>query len=282
MSTVAEETVCYRHPTRETAVRCSNCGRPICTDCMTSTPVGMRCPECSKQKTKVVSMRSMNAVTTTVTVGLIAINAILFLATGNFGIGTGGGGGELTRRLALDGPDIDQGHEYWRLVTSGFMHSGLLHVGFNMYLLYVLGQMLEGPLGSVKFAGLYLASMLAGSAGALLLTPLSYTVGASGAVFGLMGAAFWQMRARGVDPFASGIGTLILFNLLFSFVGSGISIGGHLGGLLGGSVVALGLLALEKRRAPSWAGYALLGVAIVAFAAVGIAVSGGTQNASFG
>ncbi len=282
MSTVAEETVCYRHPTRETAVACSNCGRPICTECMTSTPVGMRCPECSRQRTKVVSMRSMNAVSTTVTVALIAMNAILFLATGSFGIGTGGATTALTRDLGLDGPDVAVGHEYYRLVTSGFLQSGLIHIGFNMYLLWVLGQLLEGPLGRVRFAGLYLASLLAGSFGALLLSPQSLTVGASGAVFGLMGAAFFQMRARGVDPFASGIGTLILVNLAFSFLGSGISIGGHLGGLLGGSLVTLALQQLDRRRAPAWAGYLVLAAAIVVFAAAGIAVAGGDSNVSFG
>lgn len=277
MTTEAVETVCYRHPGRETAVSCSNCGRPICTECMTSTPVGMRCPECTKQKTKVHSMRSMNAVTTTVTVAIIAVNVLVFLASGNLGFGSGGLS-PLQRQFGLDGPDVALGHEYYRLVTSGFLHVNLVHVGFNMYLLWVLGQMLEGPLGSVRFAGLYLVSLLAGSFGALLLSPDTITVGASGAVFGLMGAAFFQMRARGIDPFRSGIGPLILFNLAFSFVGSGISIGGHLGGLVGGSLCTLALLAVDRRRLPAWTGYVALAVVGAASVVGALAVAGSSSG----
>lgn len=282
MSTVTEETVCYRHPGRETAVSCSSCGRPICTDCMTSTPVGMRCPECFKQKTKVHTVRSMNAVVTTVTVALIAVNALLFLGSGQFGFGSGGGS-PLFSDLGLFGPAIADGGEYWRLVTSGFLHSGLLHVGFNMYLLYVLGQMLEGPMGSKRFAGLYFAALLAGSFGALLFEPRALTVGASGAVFGLMGAAFFQMRDRGIDPFASGIAPLILLNLAFSFIpGLNISIGGHLGGLVGGAVCALALIAIDKRRLPYWTGYVALAAVGLVSAIGAVLVSGSATGVGFG
>jgi membrane associated rhomboid family serine protease len=274
VSHVVEETVCYRHPSRETGVSCSRCGRPICTECMTSTPVGMRCPECSGEKTKVVSMRSLNTPTTTVTIALIAVNVLLFVASGQFGIGSGGGGSRLDLNLGLFGPYIDQNHEYYRLVTSGFLHTGLIHIGFNMYLLWILGQMLEGPLGSKRFAGLYAASLLAGSFGALLFEPRSLTIGASGAVFGLMGAAFFQMRARGMSPMAGGIGPLILFNLVFSFAVPNVSIGGHIGGLLGGSLCTLGLVELEKHRQPAWMGYlVLLAVGVVSVVGA-IAVSG--------
>lgn len=282
MSTVAEETVCYRHPSRETAVSCSSCGRPICTECMTSTPVGMRCPECSKQKTKVHSVRSMNATVTTVTVALIAVNVLLFLGSGQFGFGSSGGS-RLFLDLGLFGPAITDGNEYWRLVTSGFLHSGLPHVGFNMYLLYMLGKMLEGPMGSKRFAGLYFASLLAGSFGALLFEPRGLTVGASGAVFGLMGAAFFQMRARGIDPFATGIAPLILLNLAFSFLpGLNISIGGHLGGLVGGAVCALALIAIDKRRLPEWAGYVALAAVGLVSAAGAVLVSGNATGIGFG
>ena len=147
-----------------------------------------------------------------------------------------------------------------------------------MYLLWSLGRMLEGPLGSARFAGLYVASLLCGSFGALLLSPEALTVGASGAVFGLMGAAFLLLRDRGVDPFASGIGPLILFNLAFSFLGSGISIGGHLGGLLGGGLCALALIAVERRRLPGWLGYVALALVAVAGAVGAVAVSGHTSG----
>ncbi len=264
---MSEETVCYRHPDRETGVSCSRCGRPICTDCMTSTPVGMRCPECTKEKTKVVSMRSMNATVTTVTTALIAINALLFLVGGNFGIGTAGASSQLEQNLSLFGPSIAINHEYYRLVTAGFLHGGFIHIGFNMYLLWVLGQMLEGPMGSKRFLALYFVSLLAGSFGALLFEPTRPAIGASGAVFGLMGAAFFQMRARGIDPFSTGIAPLILFNLVLSFVIPNVSIGAHVGGLVGGALCTFGLMAVEKRRLPAWTGYvvlALIGVAAVA------------------
>lgn len=247
---------CYRHPDRETAVQCSNCGRPICPQCMTPTPVGMRCPECARQKTPVRTMRDISSPALQVTVALIVINAVLFVASGNFGIGSAGGG-SLEQRLALDAPDV-AGGEWWRLVTGGFLHAGLLHIAFNMYLLYVLGQLLEPALGKVRFALVYFAALLAGSLGALIVTPDAYTVGASGAVFGLMGAGVLEMRARGIDPFAGGIfgslGGLIVINLVFSFVVGGISIGGHIGGLVGGGLCALVLQQADRRRLPGWAG----------------------------
>jgi len=256
---------CYRHPSRETGVSCSNCGRPICPDCMTPTPVGMRCPECARQRTKVHTMRSLQG-GTTVTVALIAINVVAFLASGAFAPG-GTGGNRIFLHGALYGPSISHDHEYWRLVTGGFLHAGIIHIGFNMYLLYVLGQMLEPAIGSVRFGAIYVVSLLAGSCGALLVEPKSLTVGASGAVFGLMGAAFVELRARGVDPFQTGIGALILINLAFSFVVSNISIGGHIGGLIGGALATLALHQGDRSRSRT------LGLGLCALLAVG-AVAG--------
>jgi membrane associated rhomboid family serine protease len=271
---------CYRHPSRETGVSCSNCGRPICPDCMTPTPVGMRCPECARQRTKVRTARSLSS-DPRVTYVLIAINVVLFLASGRFGVGAGAGGDSLFRRFALDAPDVHFSHEYWRLVTGGFLHAGFLHIGFNMYLLYVLGRLLEPALGSVRFGLLYFAALLAGSAGALILTPDSYTVGASGAVFGLMGATFLEMRARGMDPMAGGvfgsIGGLIIINLVFSFALSGISIGGHIGGLIGGGLVALAFQGADRVRQPVLAYAGGLAVAVIA---VAIAIAAATAGAT--
>jgi membrane associated rhomboid family serine protease len=253
---------CYRHPTRETAVNCSSCGRPICPDCMTPTPVGMRCPECSRQRTPVRTMRNVGS-EPRVTVAIIALCVLAFLATGSFGPG-GGGGDALFRKLALFGPDVAAG-EYWRLVTSGFLHAGILHIGFNMYLLWILGRMLEPVLGSRRFAALYVTSLLAGAFGALLLQPDALTVGASGAIFGLMGAAAVELRARGHNILQTDIGVLILFNLGLSFVISNVSIGGHIGGLVGGALVGLVFQVAERRRMP-WLSYA--GAAVLAAAAV--------------
>jgi membrane associated rhomboid family serine protease len=271
---------CYRHPTRETGVSCSNCGNPICTDCMTATPVGMRCPDCAKQKTKVRTAATMGGGDPMATYVIIGICVLLFLGSGQIGFG-GGGGGQIFQDGALFGPSIVAG-EYWRLITSGFLHSGLLHVGFNMYILYYLGSMLEPALGRARFIALYVTSLLGGSFGALLLSPLSPTVGASGAVFGLMGAAFVMQRARGVDPMQSGIGPLILLNLGISFVLPNISVGGHLGGLAAGAASAFAIEALAKRRRPQ-------SLALVACAAVGLiavagalAVAGRDRNISVG
>jgi membrane associated rhomboid family serine protease len=268
---------CYRHPNRETGVSCSNCGRPICPDCMTPTPVGMRCPECARERTPVKTMRSIQG-EPRVTFALIAINVVAFLASGQFGLQRTGGT-SLFRRFALDGPDIHIHHEYWRMVTGGFLHAGFLHIAFNMYLLYVLGRLLEPVLGSVRFSLLYLAALLAGSAGALVVTPLSLTVGASGAVFGLMGATFLELRSRGIDPMAGGllgsIGGLIIINLVFSFAVAGISVGGHIGGLIGGALCTLAFQAAERMRQPllGYAGAVVVGAIGVA---VGIAAAGGT------
>jgi membrane associated rhomboid family serine protease len=262
---------CYRHPSRETGVSCSNCGNPICPDCMTATPVGMRCPDCAGQRQKVHTLRSMHA-DPTVTYVLIAINVLLFLGSGMSL--SGASNTRVFNDLALWGPAIDLGHDYWRLITGGFLHAGLIHIGFNMYILWWLGNMLEPALGHARFLALYLASLLAGSFGALLLSPNEVTVGASGAVFGLMGAAFVMQRARGIDPMQSGIGPVILFNLALSFIIPNISIGGHLGGLVGGALAALAMEQLAKTRRGLALQIAACVVVGVVAAAAGIAVSG--------
>src|SRR5947208_1045970 len=237
---------CYRHPSRETGVSCSNCGRPICPDCMTTTAVGMRCPECAKQRTRVMRVRSATTVPR-VTYALIAINVVVFLAEGKITATGGGVGNSVYQKGALLGSSetlvghgVEHG-QWWRIITGGFLHENLLHIGFNMYVLYVLGQMLEPALGSVKFGVVYFVSLLTGSLGALLVSPHSLTVGASGAVFGLMGAAAVEVRSRQIPLMQSGVGGLIVINLIISFTLSGISWGGHVGGLIGGALAATAL-----------------------------------------
>jgi membrane associated rhomboid family serine protease len=264
---------CYRHPNRVTGVSCSSCGRPICPDCMTPTPVGMRCPECSRQKTKVHTARTMNS-EPRATIAIIILCAVAFLGSGSFGLG-GGGGNRMFAEFALNGPAIDIGNEYWRLVTGGFLHAGFLHILFNMYLLWVLGNMLEPTLGTPRFAVLYGTALLWGSFGALLITPDANTVGASGAVFGLMGAAAVELRARGINPWQTDIGMLILFNLGLSFVLSGISIGGHIGGLIGGALVGLAYNYADRRRSREL-GFALAGALAIVAIAGGIWAAGGS------
>ena len=257
---------CYRHPSRETRVSCSRCGNPICPECMTPSPVGMRCPECAGDTVKVRTVRSPSTDLPRVTVGLIALNVLIYLAEGN--LAGSSANGSLAIDFGLFGPAVAAG-DYYRLITCGFLHASLLHVGFNMLLLWLLGRELEQALGSAKFAALYVTSLLAGSFGALLLTPNALTVGASGAVFGLMGATAAILYARGINPFQTGIGALIIFNLLFSLAGSNISLGGHLGGLIGGGLAGLAFAWAERRGKPDALGWA----ACAAISAVSVAAS---------
>ena len=243
---------CYRHPDRETGVSCSSCGRPICPDCMTPTPVGMRCPECSAQKTRVVRNPTGSPsgfASAPATFVLIAINVVAYLieiAAGGGGLGPGFN--SVTLDFGLFGPSVADG-EWYRLITNGFLHSGLIHIGFNMFALYVIGLLLEPALGTPRFVALYFASLLAGSFGALLLDPDALTVGASGAVFGIFGATMVIARGRGMNEIAGQLGLLLVFNLVFTFAFSNyISVGGHLGGLVGGLICAAAIVAGENGR----------------------------------
>jgi membrane associated rhomboid family serine protease len=235
---------------------------------MTSTPVGMRCPECANQRTRVRTAASVaagvGAGTPIATFVLIAINAIVLLAELMSGGGSGsiGGGGDLIADGGLcanaigDGgicgientAIVSDGGEVWRIVTSAFLHAGPFHLLLNMFALYFLGSLLEPAIGTPRFLGIYFAALLAGSLGALLLSdPDQVTVGASGAIFGLMGAAFVIARQRGVDQVASQIGLFVVLNLVFTFSIPGISIGGHIGGLIGGALAALAVAYAERR-----------------------------------
>jgi len=269
---------CYRHPNRETGVSCSNCGRPICPDCMTATSVGMRCPVCAKQRTKVRTAATvMGTDEPRVTIAIIATCVVLFLSSGG-GIGlSSSGSGWIYQHFALYGPLVHDG-DYWRLVTSGFLHSGIFHIGFNMYLLWMLGQQLERLLGSARFGTLYFTALLCGSMGALIQTTTSVVVGASGAVFGLMGVLAVEQWRRGYDAFGGGLGGLILINLVISFLpGFNIAFGGHIGGLVGGLLAGLAFHGADRLRQP-WLGYAA-SVALSAIAVVvSIAISGDLHN----
>ncbi len=170
------------------------------------------------------------------------------------------GSGDITQAhvdLDLFAPFLKYDHEWYRLVTSGFVHFGFLHLAFNMFALYQLGQMVERAIPHVQFALLYFASLLGGSLGALLVEGdrPSLTAGASGAVFGLLGAAAVGLHRRGVNIFNTGIGTALMLNLVITFSISGISIGGHLGGLVAGGICGFVMLAPRWHRVPEWAGY---------------------------
>src|SRR5689334_2374098 len=163
---------CYRHPDRETGLSCSECGRPICTECMTVAPVGIRCPDhAGKQRTirapRIVARPSGSAIVTKVLVGL---NVAVYLVTAVQGSGLNAPGGKLFTDWALFGPLVANG-DWWRLVTSMFLHASIAHIALNMLALWFIGRAVEEYLGPLRFALLYLVSGLAGSAGALVADP---------------------------------------------------------------------------------------------------------------
>jgi membrane associated rhomboid family serine protease len=232
---------CYRHTDRRAGVVCQRCDRPICPDCMRQASVGFHCPECTKQGAqKIIRPQQLLRNRPVVTQALIAINVAIFVA----GIGSGM---ETRDRFTWDGGLVASAFnpfngeligvangEWWRLVTSGFLHANIIHIGFNMFVLYRLGQLLEPVLGRVRFVLAYFVAMLGGGLGVMLLDPNALTVGASGAVFGLMGVAVAVFRSRGINVMDTGLGATILLNLAFTFAIPGISIGGHVGGLIVG------------------------------------------------
>jgi membrane associated rhomboid family serine protease len=245
---------------------------------MTPTPVGMRCPECARERTKVRTVRSRSSAPV-VTQALIAINVIVFVAETATGASLGGVNpnsiGTVYEHGALWGPLITQNHEYYRLLTAGFLHDGLLHILFNMVFLYFTGAMLEPVIGRLNFAVVYFVSLLAGSFGALLFEPQAVTVGASGACFGVLGALIVVAHFRGISIWQSGLAMVLVINIVFDLTVSGISIGGHIGGLIGGAICGWLIVQLGERRGLQAA--ALAGCVAVAVVSViaGIAVAGG-------
>lgn len=235
----AQTPTCYRHPDRPTYVRCARCGRFICPDCMRSAAVGHQCPECvAAGAQSVAPVRTAfggraGATRPIVTYVLIAVNVLAFVLQS--------AAPALEPDLVLWSPGVASG-EYWRLVTSAFLHYGLTHLLFNMWALYVVGPPLEMWLGRLRFGALYALSALGGAVLVYLLSPLNTgTAGASGAVFGLFGAMF--VVGKRLDLDIRGVAVIIVLNLVFTFVyplisSHNISWQGHIGGLVTGAVVA--------------------------------------------
>jgi membrane associated rhomboid family serine protease len=279
----AEALYCYRHPNRETRVRCSECDRPICPDCMTMAPVGIRCPEHSGKPQGVARVATgtrrfaYEGTGALVTKTLIGINAAVFMLNLLQGASLSGNAGSVFVDGALIGhaydPETNQwigvaAGEWWRMLTAAFLHGGIFHLGMNMLMLWWIGTPMEQALGRGRFLALYIVSGLAGSAGALLLTePNQITVGASGAIFGILGAALVFERQRNYVLGGSALG-IILINLILTFAVPNISIGGHIGGLIGGACAGLVLTRFGRGHAA----YSRLGLAGVAgMVAIGVA-----------
>ena len=279
---------CYRHPDRETGLSCSECGRPICTDCMTMAPVGIRCPDHSgrlrgpagvARSARRFAYEGTNALLTKI---LIGANVAVFLAQ----LATGGSVNGASGTVFVKGALISSGStfhgllffdpsgslgvahgEWWRLLTAAFLHASLLHIGMNMLVLWWVGPAMEATLGRGRFLLLYLVSALAGSAGALVLNPTQPTLGASGAIFGIFGAGL-VLERQGINVFGGSALTLVILNLALSFAFSNVSIGGHVGGLVGGILATLGFSRFGRGHAV----YGRLGLTGVAsLAVVGLA-----------
>jgi membrane associated rhomboid family serine protease len=289
----AEIRTCYRHPDRETGLSCSECGRPICAECMTIAPVGIRCPDHSGAASgaaKVGRRVSRMGLQTHafVTRILVGINVGVYLAELVSGSGIYADTGWIFQKGALVASGVEIGgtlqpvpgaglipdaflvgvaHGQWyRMITAAFLHYGPIHLGMNMLAVWWIGRPLEDALGPIRYLLLYLVSGLAGSAGALIANPNAVTVGASGAIFGILGAAlvFEQQRTYVLGGSALSI---IVLNLVFTFAVPNVSIGGHVGGLIGGALCGLALTRFGRGHAA----YGRIGIAgIAGLIAVGV------------
>jgi membrane associated rhomboid family serine protease len=246
---------------------------------MTQASVGFHCPEClSAGAQRVRTMSDLTAFRPVVTQVLLALNAAALLWSivtgGTFSSSAGSSFADhgVLIAAASDGVrtvGVASG-EWWRLVAAGFLHDGMLHFGLNMLFLWIVGPHLERAVGHLNFTAIYFASLLAGSAGALMVDPFVATLGASGALYGMLGALVVVQRRSGMDPWRSGLIGLIVLNLMLTFAIPGISIGGHIGGLIGGLLAGFAVLEAEHRTKAKYLPAALCGGLAIGFAMLGI------------
>jgi membrane associated rhomboid family serine protease len=273
--TTDTENRCYRHPDRETFVKCQRCGRSICGQCQTLAPVGVHCPECVREArgsapssvrpvgrriARVISPSSGRSIVTYTIIGLcLLVYGIQYF--------TGDNNSPVTVDL-IYAPYLTS-TEPWRMLTSLFIHASILHVGLNMYSLWVVGPTLEAVLGRIRYLVLFVIAGFGGSVGVLLLAPGNeFVLGASGAIFGLFGAYFIIARRMGGN--ATYVLVIIVLNLVIGFIpGLGIAWQAHVGGLIAGSAVAF--VYLETRQRSRRTAQVLL-IAGIAVLLVGITV----------
>ena len=249
---------CYRHPDRETGIRCTRCDRPICPECMISASVGFQCPDCVRAHTRSTRQRTVAGGVVArdpflVTKILIGLNIAVFaleIWRGDRLVG------DLGLAAVCDPAGLPGGHcygvadgEWYRVITSAFVHQRHFpptHILFNMLSLWWIGGPLEQMLGRVRYIAVYLISALAGSAAVLLLSPDTLTIGASGAIFGLFGAFAVFMRRLNADM--RPVLILLGLNIVFTFTWANVSWQGHLGGLVGGTAVAIAMAYAPRER----------------------------------
>jgi membrane associated rhomboid family serine protease len=267
--------VCYRHPNRQSWVLCQRCGRTVCPSCQTQAAVGVQCPTCIREGRAATPRRSRAVVRSVllgsgvpvVTYALVAVTVVVFLLQQV-------PGGTVTR-AGIYAPALTA-VEPWRMITSIFLHGGVLHLALNMFSLFFVGRALEPLLGWARFLTLYLVSGFAGSVAVLLIAaPDGGVLGASGAIFGLLGAFLIIGRRLGANITPMII--LVGINLVFGFVVSGVSWQAHVGGLGGGALLALVILRTrrESQRALQTGLVIALVVALVVVAFVGYSVRAG-------
>lgn len=232
---------CAWHPDRATAVRCVRCGRPICPACMRSAPVGQQCVECVQQGAKSVrQVKPLRQARAWVTWALIAVNVLVYSAVvGGTDETMAATTSPLFRDLVLYLPWVAQG-ELWRTVTAGFLHFGLMHIGVNMLSLALIGPGLEHAFGRERYATIYGTALLGSSAIAMWFSPNALVAGASGAIYGLLGAALVLYLRERLNP--QTIIIVLVLNIGLSVSLPGISLAGHMGGLLFGVLSAGALL----------------------------------------
>ncbi|ROZ98943.1 rhomboid family intramembrane serine protease [Gordonia sp. OPL2] len=286
--------MCFRHPDRPTGLSCSRCGRPACPECLRPAAVGQHCVDCLRndgvQKSAVrptfgdrgispMVAKPMVASRPYATYGLIAVNLVIFAFCALQARGFDMIRSQLFVDWALVKPWVADG-EYWRLLTAGFLHFSVTHIALNMISLYILGRDLEIAIGIPRYLGVYLTALLGGSAAVMLLgSGTAINAGASGAIYGLMGAVLIVVLKARVSPVP--VITIIVLNLVLSVTIPGISLLAHVGGLVFGAAATAGILFLPQwvlptgRRNPAAAsrvGWIAIGVLLILAVAIGIGV----------
>lgn len=273
---------CYRHPQMPTGRSCTRCSRPACGDCLQAVAIGSHCPECIKAARPAATVRAKDwnaSQSILITKIIMALNVAVFVWVIIGDSDAAGFGSVVSAReydLGLNKMLLSFTHEWYRLVTSGFLHFGILHIAMNMYLLFQLGKLIEPPLGRLRFGLLYLACLLGGSLGVLVLEGNSGGLhgGASGAVFGLMGAAAIGMQRRGINIFQTGLGATLMINLLLTFTIPGISIGGHIGGIVFGIACGNFMLSPTSHKQQPWLTLVVPIIAIVGSVLASVSIVG--------
>ncbi|MDO9484821.1 MAG: rhomboid family intramembrane serine protease [Actinomycetota bacterium] len=248
--------VCYRHPDRVTYIRCGHCDQPICTECMIPAPVGFQCPSCVANAEQVHVVTALGAPVISkpyLTYGLIGINVAVFLLQLSIGVD------ESAANWGMWPIGIAANGDYWSLASSAFLHGSILHIAFNMYVLFVMGPTLERVLGHVRFAVLYLLAALGGAVASYAFSDLNtVSVGASGAIFGLMGAFVVAGRRLRFD--ITQVLVLLAINLAFGFIQPNVDWRAHIGGLVVGAVVAAIFVFAPKGNQLLWQSLGCIGV----------------------